>query len=156
MSEATIRADIYSTIRVIPDIGIAHDYDRFTADWIKFKERYSSDVDGYTVVRAWDIGYEGMTPGIPMQFDPGHTRRHTFVIRGYLGLFDEDGSEKIASKLAETVCNALDNSTELKDKTKYYKSPERLASIRAFMTLVFGDLLCHYIEIETNVTEFIT
>jgi len=158
MSEATIRTDIYDAINWIIDIGNVHDYDRFTADWTAFVERYSITIDGVKLMRGWDISYESMGPSTPMEFKiPNrYMRTHVFVIRGYLGMSDSDESEKTASVLAEAVCNAIDDDADLSNKNRYYQSPDRLARIRSFVSLVFGDVLCHYVEIETRVTEFIT
>ena len=68
-----------------------------------------------------------------------------------MSLNDDNESEKIAANLAEDVCNALDDSNTLHGGTYHNVS---LANIDYFTTVLFGSVLCHYIEVGIEITEF--
>lgn len=150
MSEATIRAHLKSIVTAVANVGVVHDYDRWSNEWPDFLAHFKTAIGGVDQIRGWSIGYNGFEAE-DIEIDPNRLRSHGFSIHGYLGLEDSLATEKTAAALAETVCNAFDDSTTLHNGATYYNtSPARLL----FEPRMFGGVLCHYIEIRLTVTEF--
>ena len=149
MSASAIRDDLYDVLNAVTNIGVVHDYERFSNDWAKFLDLFKTTIGGDTVIRGWTIAYDGFKT-TRADFDPGILREHTFTIRGVLGWSDADESEKDAQDLGETVCNALDDNATLHSNTYFDCGQAELTK----ESRLFGSVLCHYLEIRLPVTEY--
>src|SRR3990167_4248814 len=97
MSLALIRTEYKTILEGIASIGKVHDYERWSVEWKKFLDGFKSadnKIKGWTITR--EKTDEVFIPG------PGAERRHTMVVRGYLGLDDTNASEKTFQDLIET------------------------------------------------------
>jgi len=153
MSEATFRALINDVLVGVDKIGLVHDYERWNADFGDFIDLMRIRIGGKDVIRGWEIGYRGLTPTpIDSQLSFGNLdaiRQHRFVIRGYLGVYDADQSEKDASILAESVCNAMDSDTALNE------AAFRVLPTSAVVgTGEYSGTLCHVITVTVRVEEY--
>lgn len=159
MTDVTIRADLHAILDGITDIGEVHDYERWADEWPDFLDlmRTAIVIEGEKEIRGWTIGYNGYVPthvslGPSWEsFAMAHkVKAHSFMIRGYLGIYDREESEKTASALAQLVCDTLDANSSLRDDY-FYADPATLL----FEARIFGGVLCHYTQIEQVVVEVI-
>jgi hypothetical protein len=98
---ATIRAAIAAMHRAIPNVGVVHDYERFTrASEDKFRELYVFKAAGVAQqVRGWwwrRTGTEERTISTGTVVNV-----HTWECRGYMALNDAEASEKAFDELIE-------------------------------------------------------
>ena len=157
MSEATIRAALNTIVGGVANIGTVHDYERWSNEWNDFLTLMKTTISSTDVIRGWTIGYGGYVPSHPSiggatwrEFGmTGRVKAHTFYIRGYLGVYDTDESEKTAAALAELVCDTLDADTTIRGSTYYYAEP----AVLLFEARMFGGVLCHYTQITQIVVE---
>jgi len=155
MSQATIRAAIYSAVGGVTDIGLVHDYERFANDWPAFLEIFETTIDSTKQVRGWMIGYRGVPQSNKQTFVPGKSgieRVHRFQILGIMGIDDSKESEKTFSVLAEAVCNALDDDVTLHVKGTFPRAKEVTMT---FDPRPFAGVLVHAALISIDVTEVI-
>ncbi len=151
MTESTIRTQIYTVLRSVTDIGVVYDYDRWAADWVTFINLFKTTIDGVDQIRGWEISRKAVIEGL-LKFDVGSKKKkkkHSFVIRGYLGLKDADGTEKIFNSLIEAVASAF-RSNETLNSTAWFHDGLQAEIIEARM---FGGVLCHYCEAILTVHE---
>ena len=158
MSEATVRAQINTVVAAVTNIGGVHDYERWSDDWSAFLTQHKVTISSVDQIRTWLIGYRGFPESVTDgQFNivPG-ARRHRFMIFGFLGLDDSAGTEKTFSALAEAVCDALDGDNGaggLHNPASFlYAHPAMLVTVDM---RVYGDVLCHYAEIQMEVEEVV-
>lgn len=149
MSESAIRARIKAVVDAVGSEGTVHDYERWAPDWDAFKTLFTSTISGAAYIRGWTITCQS-APQERDDFDSAKLRTYTYIIRGYWGLDDAAASEKDAIAKALGVVVALDADTTLHGGG-YYDAPP--ASLTTFEPRVFGDALCHYIEIQQKVVE---
>lgn len=102
---ATIRSALLALVLAVPGIGVAHAYERYTREEGKFRELFTYKAAGVpTQVRGWWLrraSTEERTLGI------GRTLAiHTWQIRGYMSLNDEDASELAFHELVELLRDA--------------------------------------------------
>lgn len=153
MSEAAIRQTIYDTVRVIDNIGISHDYERFCDLWEDYLSLFKADIKGVEQIRGFTVGFNGTLPAVVVDMGGDYARPYRFIVRFYQGLSDQDESEKTAAGLVEDIINALDVSDTLHDGGTYYETT--LAQCDVFEPRIFGTVLCHYAEIHVVVSEVI-
>lgn len=153
MSLTNIRTAIYEVLDNIAGIGIVHDYERWSADWSRYLDLFTTQIGGIRQVRGWTIGYSGTAESDQVQLDGGELRSSRWVVRGYMGWDDSRETEKDFQDLVEDVLDALDDeSTTLHDPADYYDIGPATAPV--VEARVFGSVLCHYCEIILTVTEF--
>lgn len=130
-------------------VGAVYDYERWTADWSKFltlfKDSVSGKINGWTITRekSAEIFIVGS----------GSERRHTFVIRGYMGLQDSIGSEKTFQDLIEAICDIFRPYTTLNGKVDQVEAPLQVDLVEPRMV---GGTLCHYCELRQVAQETLT
>ena len=155
MSEATLRAAIYSVVNGVTDVGIVHDYERWANEWTDFLNLFRTEIDGEQVIRGWEVVYRGFPDASErMQMQdiyPAFLRPHRFLVAGYLQSDDSEESEKTAAALAETVADALNT-----DATLLGLVHDRVEPTLIFEPRTFGGVLCHYAEIVLTLWEFKT
>ena len=146
MSLADIRTEYKNILSGVPNIGVVHDYERWSADWGTFLAQFKDPSTGKLL--GWTITREKS----PESFGAGssYERSHVMVIRGYMGLQDVDGSEKTFQDLIETVCDTFRPKTTLNGKVQQVEAPLQLDVVDARM---LGAALCHYCELRQTVTE---
>jgi len=155
MSEATIRAAIYSAVSGVTDVGLVHDYERFANEWPAFLELFKTTISSTTQVRGWMVGYRGIPQSRKQTFVPGKLgteRTHRFQVLGIMGINDSEESEKTFAALAEDVCDALDDDTTLHAKGTFPRAAE---VTMAYDPRPFAGVLVHAALISIDVTEII-
>lgn len=148
MSQSTIRTQIHTVVNAVADTGKVYDYQRFTNNVTDYLALFKTTINGIDQIRAWMVGYNGFDTITLGSAPEGVIRSHRFTVYGLLRLNDDDGSEKEFAILAEAVCDALDD-----DATLHAFTDDEPADIFAFAYLPFGDVLCHYAEINIQVSE---
>ena len=143
MSEATIRAQIKSTVEGVSGIGVVHDYVRWASTWQQFLTLYkkSGKINGCSISRV-------ATPA-HITARRKQERRFAYKLRFYYGLKDSAASEKIFQALIESVVTALSADSDVGGLT-YRTDPVQVDIVDARM---FGDVLCHYGELTLVVYE---
>lgn len=151
MSQATIRTDIYNVVAAVANVGKVYDRARLNTTWDVFLDQFKTTISGQSVIRGWMVTYAGMPAATYTTFTTEQVT-HRFLIRGILQLDDSEASEKTAAALVETVRNALEDDITLQDATdtRFHSDP---VIVPVFEERVFGDVLCHYAEIEIRITE---
>jgi len=149
MSEATARAAIDTVVSGVTNIGKAYSYERFVNDWSDYLDLFKVTISSVAQIRGSTVGYDGQAAEINAVGSV--IRTHRFIVRSRLRLQDSSASEKTASALCEAICDALDAASSLHDGTTYVKTSA--ASIGVFEHRLYGSVLCHYSEINLEVTE---
>lgn len=142
MSLATQRSAMLSILQGVTDIGVVHDYERWSNDWNRYLETFSTTIGGIKRIQGWTITREstGETPFVQSQ----NQRGHIWVIRGYRGLDDTAGSEKSFQDLSESVCSELRRRPTLNGTAERDSGPPQ---VRVVEHRLFGGVACHYAEI---------
>lgn len=158
MSQATIRTAVYNAVNGVTDIGKVYDFEKWSASWDEFLDQFKTTIGGVDQVRGWMVAYRGYAnpPEMIAAGPPGAasfltTRPHRFSITGFMGLNDDDATEKTFAALVESVVAALDADSTLHDTNTYMECAP--ASIDTFETLMMAGLLTNYVEIGIVVTE---
>jgi hypothetical protein len=136
----TLRARVKADLQAVSGIGQVHDYERFSNDPSSFASFFVSAglVNGWTVVvgmeSAWASGHEV-------------DRFYRVTIRGYRVVNDAAASAKSFDEEIDGVMTALENDWHLNHLVENLEGgidatdPEYR---------VFGEALCHYIEIKAR------
>ena len=141
MGETEIRAGIKSVLEAVEDIGKVHDYDRWTVDWAKFIELFKDTASKR--ILGWEITRKNVKE------DETSVRPHVYVIRGYMGLKDEDETEKTFNTLVEDVCAAFRADKRLGGGALGHD----FIQVETLDVRTFGSVLCHYAELSLTVHE---
>jgi hypothetical protein len=138
MSEAAIRAAIYSVLSGVTGIGKVYDYERWTADWSTFLNLFkvvsAGKVHGWEIAR---VGYAKEIMTVGGSDDPTH---HEYVIRGYYSVDDSAATEKTFNTLIASVLEAFRQNRTLSG-AGYVDDIKGIVEARTF-----GGVLCHYTE----------
>jgi hypothetical protein len=155
MGYETILGTIQTELESVTDVGVVHDYGRHTRDYSDYLDLFKTTIDDVDQIRGWMISYRGFPEAAPLP-EFGHIpglRDHEFIIDGFLRLDDSAASEKTFGTLVEAVCNELDGSATLHDGSTY---PGASRAIAVIDLMIFGDVLCHHVNIRQMVTEHVT
>lgn len=106
---ATVRNALQSTLQAVPDVGVVHAYERYTREETKFRELYtvkpSGQTDAVRQLKGWWLRRTGTaerTLGV------GRTEVvHTWRVRGFMALNDEQASELAFDELVEALRDAV-------------------------------------------------
>ena len=135
-----LRARIKTDLQAVSGIGQVHDYERFSNDPTSFVSFFVSGglVNGWTIVvgmeSAWSSGHEV-------------DRFYRVTIRGYRVVNDAAASARSFDEEIDGVMTALENDWHLNHLVENLEGgidatdPEYR---------VFGEALCHYIEIKAR------
>lgn len=150
MSESAIRAEIFSILSSVQDIGKVYDYDRWAADWGAFINLFKTVIAGKEHIR----GFEIVRVSAPSQYDDNveETVFHKYVIRGYMSLKDAEATEKTFNSLIESIRERFRFNFSLNGKCEF-AGP---VSVELIETRTFGAVLCHYCELTLPVQELYT
>lgn len=159
MSEATVRGYINTIVEGVTNIGLVHDYERWSNNQTTFLDYFKTLIGGSSVIRGWTITCAIATQewlNEPQADGQGQiARTYTYKLRGYFGLDDSAETEKSAWVVVEAVMRALDESGILhgEDEMWTINPPSQLT---IFEPRLFAGVLCHYAEITQQVTEVIS
>ena len=132
-----LRARIKTDLQAVSGIGQVHDYERFSNDPTSFVSFFVSAglVNGWTVV----VGMES-------RWSSGHEadRFYRVTIRGYRVVNDASASAKSFDEEIDGVMTALENDWHL---NHLVENLEDGIDATDPDYRVFGEVLCHYIEI---------
>jgi hypothetical protein len=143
MSESTVRAGIYELVGAISDIGIVHDYERWAADSARFIDLFKTTIDGVAQIRGVEI-----TRGSAAE-DETPERKHTYKLKCYMGLKDEDATEKTFNTIVEAICDAFRADQTIGGVAGGHD----YAQVATIELRMFGSVLCHYAELAVTVYE---
>ncbi len=146
MSESTIRAAIKATLSGVTNIGKVHDYERWAVDWSKFLGFFRTGISGVDQIRGWEIGRKA-----PITEDETSVKKHTYSIKGYMGVEDAAQTEKTFNTLIEAVAAAFRSDKTLSGTALGHD----FIQVEALDTRSFGGVLCHYTELSLAVYEHI-
>lgn len=144
MSDSTLRAQIKNILSGITGVGKVHDYERFTADTAKFLSFFKDGISGK--IFGWEITREGVKHE---RITQKIKATHTFVIKGYYGLQDAVGTEKLFNAVIDLIGQAFIN-TQIPGSQGH--SLPQVSNVGA---RTFGGVLCHYAEIRLDVSEIV-
>ena len=145
-----IVADIKSKMETIPGIGLVHDYERQAADLARFILLFK---DSAGKILGWEI-----TRRAASEHSAGASfRHHQMVLKGYMGLQDEQASSKAFQVLADLVCEKFRSAVSPVGAIWQYRNGDEPANAPAQIEIIndrmFGSYLCHCAEIALSVTE---
>lgn len=146
MSYETILAKIKSEIEEITDIGVVHDYQRYSKDWTTFLSLYRPN--GETYIRGWDIT-RNATAEIYDDVNTTSRRTYSFLIRGWAQLDDSNTSEKTFQGLLEDICDKFRGQLKL-DNTANLAGAVQIILVEQRQ---LGSVLCHYAEMTLEIME---
>ena len=136
-------AQIKTTLEAVSNVGKVYDYERYIKDEATLKNLFGTTISDQYQLRGWTITSPAMAEEREAAYGL-HQRTLDFVLRGYLGVDDNNASEKTARILAETVCDAFSTNPFL-GGVAFGAEP---AQLEQFEYRRFGNVLCHYIEIK--------
>ena len=146
MGESIIRTAIKTTLTGVSNIGKVHDYERWAADWSKFIAYFRTSISGTDQIRGWEISRKA-----PITEDATSVKKHTYSIRGYMGVEDAAESEKTFNALIEAAAAAFRADRTLGGAALGHD----FIQVDALDTRSFGGVLCHYAELSLTVYEHI-
>jgi hypothetical protein len=150
-TEAQIRAGIIALVEGVSDVGVVHDYIRFTANWSDFLDFFKTTIDGQAQIRGWMLTMERM----PNQKMTGgssalHRRLYHYRLRGYMGLDDSAETEKTFLAIALAIIQELEQ-YPLLNGVLSNGTFEDWPYIEFFEARTFGGAVCHHAEIAFTV-----
>ena len=155
-----VRAILAAVVQGVPDAGLVYDYRRWAISHAAFIDLFKTTIDGAACYRGWMVGYVNMPSNQTTVFstslnEANQVREHVFKLYGYYGLKDADASEKAAQALAIQVMDALSTSVDLRGFSgQWGQTPA--PTIDFFDVRLFGNILCHVIEITQRVRVAVT
>jgi hypothetical protein len=145
----TIRNAVKAKVEGVEGVGMVHGRSRLATNWKKYIERFFYEATGR--IQGAEITRTGFSEHRATAF----FRHHKFVIRVFLGFQDEAATEEIFQPLIDEICEVFRTAAPgaawiYGDGDNPEASPAQAAVIDERM---FGDVLCHYAEIQLSVTE---
>lgn len=155
--ETTIRARIKTVLQGVSNIGQVHDYERWTDDWDSLLSQFKTNVGGREQIRGWIITLAEMTPEI-IGFQGGGVTgtilaTYTYLVRGFLGVDDEQETEKTMTALALAAAWALESDATLRSEDLDKDTPVVSRLMQDYR--MFGGVLCHYVEMRVSPQEVV-
>jgi hypothetical protein len=150
MSDTTIRTAVYNAVNGVTDVGQVYDYQRWASDYSKLLNLFKTTISNNRVIRGWTVTSEGFTSeAVTLKLNQ---RVYRVKVRGFFGLDDGNASEKTAANMTETVISAID--AALNSSSADPRIADAGTEWTTFEPRLFGDVLCHYIELTVNVATF--
>lgn len=141
MSVKAIREQIAAIVAGISGVGVVHEYERWTATWKDFIDLFQDDggkINGWMIRRIRTVEEDWGGSG-------QYLRHHSFRLTGIYGLQDAIASEiTFQDDIVEPVCSALREERQLNDTADNSQPPQ----VKTIEERLFGNVLCHYCEIE--------
>jgi len=139
MSVSAIRTRIKAKLSAVEGIGIVHEYQRWASTWSKFLSQFKTESD---VINGWMITRRA-TPSARDTM-PTLNRGHVFILTGFYGLNDDDATELVFQDMVEDIQDAFDSDVTLGGLV--LKSGP--LQVKVVENRTFGNVLCHYAELE--------
>jgi hypothetical protein len=152
MSLQAIRSAIAATLLAVPNIGVVHEYERYSHDLAKLKELYYSKA--HRQLRGWFVRRtatkeNGILP-------PRYLEEVNWQIRGVISLDDGAQSELVMDELIEAVRDAFRANRTLSGTVlKIGQLPataSRGLQMDDFGPVMFGGVLCHGVRLSLVTT----
>lgn len=142
---------IKTTISAVSNIGVVYDYDPFPqADWEKFVQKFTTEIGGSRVVRAWTIKNVGRDT-IPVSIAVGSEVQRPklrWLIRGFVAVTEDGASDVVFRDLLEAVTEALNTNRSLSGAPSILDhDPADYVLPNNGALLSLGDTICHYGEV---------
>lgn len=102
---AQIRTAILATVATVPELGRLHDRERYIREERLFRELYLHTVPGGEQLRGWWLRRSATE-----ELDINIARTinvHTWLLRGYMALDDDAGTELVFDDLVEAIRSAV-------------------------------------------------
>ena len=147
MSLSAVRAKIKEKLESIPNIGVVHDYQRWTRDRATFKALFVKSGK----LNAWWIEWNDTPEADEGEFANTINRVHHFIIRGVYALKDSAASDKEFDLLVEAVLNELSSNRTL-NGTAQVAQP---AILGANSEEMFSEVLSHTCSIDVLYSELV-
>jgi hypothetical protein len=143
-----VRDAVVARVNTVTGIGAVHSYQRFTNNWTDFLTIFAQTISGNFQVRGWFLTRDRIT-SVMSAYDKS-TKTHHWKLRGIMGVFDSDNTEEIFQNLVDQVLTAIEvlDDAGQSSVVKYSIGPVSAPIIEG---RVFGDVLCHYCEIDFTV-----
>ena len=143
----------------VVDIGHVYAYKRFELLRPDVNDLIKYTIGSDDMIRLWEVQLEfGTAAEDRMEFRDGDKagilRKWTFVIYGYFGWNDADVSEQIAIAITKAVMNALDDSENLHDGTKFFNADP--VQMTAFEPWSQWNEAVHRVTLQQTVSEYLT
>jgi len=153
------RAYICSAVNGVTNVGNVYCFKRFELLRPDANDLMKYTVGSDEVIRFWEIQFHfGNAVEDRMEFRDGDKagirRTWVFVIHGYFGWNDEDVSEQIAISIAKDVMNALDDSEDLHDGSKFFNADP--VQLTAFEPWSQWNEAVHRVTLRQTVMEYLT
>jgi len=148
MSLSSIRVALKTLVEGVSGMGIVHDYERHAKDWATYLSFYKKP--GTSVINGWQIIRRSTREE---EHAATQTYRfHTFVINGFYSLDDSVASEKTFQDLIESICTVVRQDADLGGAVFHVTPP----TVVVVEQRTFGDVLCHYCELNLQIEEDVT
>lgn len=134
-----------TTISQVANTGIIHSYQRNINDQQRFEKYCFDKASGR--ISSWMISRESM--GDIQASNVANTRVHSYVLRGYMGVNDDNQTELIFQRSIDAIANAFTPQGSLSSTVELIR-PVQARQI-AFVEL--HGVLCHYAELAIDVQE---
>ncbi len=153
------RGYVYNAVNSVSNVGNVEWYKRFELLRPDMNDLIEYEVGGETTIRFWEIQmHQGSAVEDRMEFRAGDKagirRTWTFVIYGYFSWNDEDMSELIAMSLIKAVMDALDDSEDLHDGSKFFNADP--VQMTAFEPWMIANAAVHRVTLRQTVMEYLT
>lgn len=145
MSESAIRTSIKEALTGITGIGRVHDYERWSVDPAQFLTLFQDAAS--RKIFGWEITRTGAKVEKPTQ---KFKVTHNYVLKGYYGVQDAAGSEKLFNLVIETIVSKF-ISTQLAGTQGICLPQVGIIEFRMFG----NNVLCHYAEVRLDVAEIV-
>jgi hypothetical protein len=148
MSVLSIRAQLKTLLQTVSGIGQVYDYKRYSADWGSYKQLFTKN----SRVNEWEIQRTGFTVeprGSQAAAGKVKDLTHTFILRGFYGFQDEPSSEKDFDTLVDAISDLFITHQDIDQTAEIINIPV----VGQITFQMFGDVLCHVIEIQVSVRE---
>jgi len=140
-------AQVAVILRAVSGIGEVHTAQRLSRDWAQFISQFTKD----GVLNGWTISRRAASETYLTNRES--ERRHSFVIRGFYGVQDDDvqHSEETFQDLVEAVCDAFRADYDLNGACEMHGPIQ----VRVVDYRMFGGVFCHYAELEVAAQELL-
>jgi len=140
-----IRAALVSRLQAVPEIGVVHGYQRYTANLRDMPALYTSEIGGVRQLRGWYVSRKRTeeTSRVP----GAYAVTHEWEIRGYMALLDAAQSEIVFDGLVERIREVFrgeDALGGLVGSIVFDEEDGSQAGVQAHLEpVMFAGVLCH-------------
>ena len=145
-----IRSAIKTKLEGVADVGVVHDYERFTTEQAKFRELYVAGAAGNQRVKGWNIR-RAATRETFIDLNRWVVV-HTWRIRGFMSIEDAEATEKTFDNLIEAFRDAVRVNPTLTAEPDHSEAitDEERAGVQVTDSgpVMFAGVLCHSAQLE--------